>query len=329
MREDLEIKVYKKLENAILVLGMDRSGTSMTSSLVQRWARYKGDPCKSTIVDPSNPKGYFESLEVEATLADAISHLIQSKNISSRSPSFNEHLENLALDNTRFASSLEHQFKKLSDVGTPWCSKAPLLSVTVALWERFIADPVLVITVRNPYDTAKSLLKLEGKKESKQGIALNLLRWQHYLIRILEDTAKFERRFFVRYEKIIENPEVQITALSEFLGKQFPNVPYRETAVTEMLEMVESKLHRNQGGLSFDERDEATQTQKELYALLKEIAKDQAIPNTIDYEKYHLTNQEIVMLEKNNLHILPDLTKQSVFKRGWNIFKYMASTGFK
>ena len=120
---------------------------------------------------------------------------MRSKNISSRSPSFNEHLESLALDNTRFASTLEHQFKKLSNVGTPWCSKAPLLSVTVALWERFIVDPVFVITVRNPYDTAKSSLKLENKKESKEGIALNLLRWQHYLIRILEDTAKFERRF--------------------------------------------------------------------------------------------------------------------------------------
>jgi len=84
---------------------------------------------------------------------------------------------------------------------------------------------------------------------------------------------------------------VQITELSEFLGQQFPNVPYQESGVKEILEMVEPKLHRNQGGLSSDERDEATQTQKELYAPLKQIAKDQTMPTFIDYKKYYLTNQ--------------------------------------
>jgi len=74
------MEVYKKQKDAIMVLGIARSGTSMTSSLVQRWARYKGDPCVSAIVDPSNPKGYFESVEVDHALAEAINYLIVVKN---------------------------------------------------------------------------------------------------------------------------------------------------------------------------------------------------------------------------------------------------------
>jgi len=317
--------VYKKQEDAIIILGIGRSGTSMMSSLVQRWARYKGNPGKRKIVDPSNPKGYFESVGVQSVSVDAVSYLIQSKAISSWSPSFNQHLLSLVDDNTRFSSALEHQFKRLRDVGVPWCSKAPILSVTVALWEHFVTDPVLVIAVRNPYDTARSLLRLEDKKESKEGIALNLLLWQHYLIRVLKDTAKFKRRFFIRYEDIIENPELQLTKLAEFLGQQFPNSRNQESAVTEMMELVDPKLHRNNSSVSFEERDEATQTQKELYALLRKIAKDQIAPAFIDYDKYQLTEQEINVLEKNNLHIISSLRRYSISKDIWNVCKYMVS----
>ncbi|MFT6044430.1 MAG: hypothetical protein ACI9WC_000127 [Arenicella sp.] len=317
--------VYKKQEDAIIVLGIGRSGTSMMSSLVQRWARYKGNPGKRTIIDPSNPKGYFESVGVQSVSVGAVSHLIQSRGISSWSPSFNKHLLSLVEDNTRFASALEYQFKRLRDVGVPWCSKAPILSVTVALWEHFVTDPVLVISVRNPYDTARSLLRLEDKKESKEGITLNLLLWQHYLIRILKDTAKFERRIFIHYEDIIENPELQLTKLAEFLAQQFPDNRNQESALREMMGMVEPKLHRNNSSVSFDERDEATQTQKELYALLKKITKDQIIPASIDYDKYQLTDQEISVLEKNNLHIISNLRRHSISKDIWNVCKYMVS----
>jgi len=220
---------------------------------------------------------------------------------------------------------LEHHFKNLHNIGAPWCLKVPLLSVTVALWEHLVTDPVLVITVRNPYDTVKSLLKLEDKKANEEDIILYLLGWQHYMARILKDTAKFDRRFFISYEEVIENPGTQITKLVEFLGQQFPNSPNQEGAVQEMQEMVESKLHRNSGGLSFDERNEATQTQKELYTLLQKIAKDQTVPTHIDYDKYQLTKDEIKTLQKNNRHVLQNLGKRSAFRRIWNICKYMIS----
>jgi hypothetical protein len=319
------MRVYKKQADAILVLGTDRSGTSMTSNLVQRWARYNGDPCISPIIDPSNPKGYFESPEVELTLAEAILYLIESKGISSWSPSFNEHLLSIVVDKKEFASDLEHQFKSLRDVGVPWCSKTPLLSVTVALWEHFVSDPVLVITVRNPYDTAKSLLEFENKKVRSKDIVLGLLRWQHYLIRIIKDTAKFERRFFICYEEVIEDPVLQITKLGEFLGHQYPNNPNQDSAIKEMFGIVEPSLHRNNSSLSFEERDEATQTQKELYALLQKMAKEQTMPTSIDFDKYLLTEQEIKVLEKNKLEVLPDITRPKILKKIWGICKYMVN----
>lgn len=318
------MKTYQKQKDAIITLGIHRSGTSMTSSLVQRWAQYSGAACKDKIIDPLNPKGYFESTEVQSTLIDAASYLIQSKNISGWSHSFNQHLNSLIVKNTRFANALEHQFKKLRDVGVPWCSKSPMFCITVPLWEHFVEDPVLIITVRNPYDTARSLLNLKGKKQTQGGIVSNLLIWQHYLAKALQDTSKSKRRFFVSYEKIIEDPELQITKLSDFLKQEFPNISNQEGALKEMLEIVEPRLHRNVSKTNFDECSEATETQKELYALLQKIANDQTIPTDIDYDRYQLTEQEIRVLEKNKLHIIPNIRKRTL-KHYWSICEYLIS----
>lgn len=301
---------------------MDRSGTSMTSSLVQRWARYDGDPCKRTIIDLSNPKGYYESRDLEVALADAIFHILDHQEVSCWSPVFNERLQNLVTDNTHFVGILEHEFQFLHDIGIPWCSKTPLLSVTVALWKHFVSNPVLVITVRNPYDTAKSLLKFENKKESREKIALNLLRWQHYLMRILKDTAKFERRIFVSYDEVIENPQQQITKLGNFLEQQFPKHTDSQSAIKDMLAMVEPSLHRNNTHVSFEMCEEATQTQKELYAHLVEMTESQTESADFDYDRFQLTEQEIRFLEKNELYIYPDVERPKFFKYIWNVCKY-------
>lgn len=44
----------------IIVLGAERSGTSVLAEMIHRWGAYAGAPDHTRLGDPQNPRGYWE-----------------------------------------------------------------------------------------------------------------------------------------------------------------------------------------------------------------------------------------------------------------------------
>jgi hypothetical protein len=53
----------KKLR-PIIVIGPERSGTSVVADMICRWGAYPGEPGKQREADERNPRGYFEYLPI-------------------------------------------------------------------------------------------------------------------------------------------------------------------------------------------------------------------------------------------------------------------------
>ena len=85
------------------------------------------------------------------------------------------------------------------------------------------------------------------------------------ILRYTEDAA---HRFFVGYEDIMRNPHLQAERLSNFLNSKFEN---RCSRIQEMVDTVDSRLWRNNCNISFDRAPEATDHQKALYAIARQM----------------------------------------------------------
>ena len=54
----------------IIVIGPERSGTSVIAEMICRWGAYPGEPDKQREPDEQNPSGYFEYLPIWEFLTD-------------------------------------------------------------------------------------------------------------------------------------------------------------------------------------------------------------------------------------------------------------------
>ena len=106
-------------------------------------------------------------------------------------------------------------------------------------------------------------------------VAMNLLRWQHMMTLILQHTEDAAHRLFLEYEEIVGEPRVQAERLSGFLNSKFGN---RVSRTEAMVEVVESRLWRNNCRIPFEEVPEATTQQKALYAFVRQKVKNPLAP---------------------------------------------------
>ena len=63
-------KIASWIENPIIVLGAERSGTSVVAEMIHRWGAYAGEPEKLHAADEHAPRGYWEYLPLWDLLAD-------------------------------------------------------------------------------------------------------------------------------------------------------------------------------------------------------------------------------------------------------------------
>jgi hypothetical protein len=95
--------------------------------------------------------------------------------------------------------------------------KDPALCHFLPFWMRIWRDPVLVITVRNPYDVATSWRQFTSFAGVETDVEVNLLRWQHTMITVLRETDTSQDRLFVSYEDLMTDPDRQGARLAEYL----------------------------------------------------------------------------------------------------------------
>ena len=86
------VPVRKHSADSIIVLGVERSGTSVVAEMIHRWGAYAGDQEKLHKADVHAPRGYWEYLPVwdllliyPGNLVHSGKHLIQ-KTLYASSP---------------------------------------------------------------------------------------------------------------------------------------------------------------------------------------------------------------------------------------------------
>ena len=267
--------------NPIIVLGVERSGTSVVAEMVHKWGAYAGPSEKLHEADAHAPRGYWEYLPLWDLLAE-LGDFDTGATWWDRD--FQERIQKKAADPVyrKKAAKLIGEMHK----DGPWFWKDPALSHFLPFWKQMWGDAIYIITVRNPLDTAKSWQKfiMPSNVEVRISfVAMNLLRWQRMMTLILQHTEDARHRLFLGYEEIIRNPRAQAGKLANFLNAKYGK---RVSPIQAMVDAVEPQLWRNDCGIPFEQVHEATAQQKVLYAFVKQKIDNPLEP--FDVTKYPL-----------------------------------------
>jgi len=265
----------------IIILGVERSGTSVVAEMLHKWGAYAGPPEKLHKADTHAPRGYWEYEPLWDLLAELGDF---DTGATWWDPDFQHRMERKAADSVyrKKATELMAEMRK----GGPWFWKDPALSHFLPFWKQIWDNPIYIITVRNPLDTAVSWQKFimpSNVKGTVSFVAMNLLRWQHIMTLILQHTEDALHRLFFGYEDIVRNPYKEAEKLTAFLHSRFRN---RVSPIHKMVDVVEPHLWRNDCGISFEQAPEATPEQKALYTFVRQKIDDPLKP--FDVTKYPL-----------------------------------------
>ena len=265
----------------IIVLGVERSGTSVVAELVHKWGAYAGPPEKLHKADTHAPRGYWEYEPLWDLLAELGDF---DTGATWWDCHFQQRVKEKAADPVyrRKATELMAEMHN----GGPWFWKDPALSHFLPFWKQIWGNPIYIITMRNPLDTAVSWQKFimpSNVGVDISFVAMNLLRWQHMMTLILQHTEDTPYRLFFAYEDVMRNPRMQAERLADFLDSKFGQ---RDSPIPAMVDVVEPRFWQNDCGNPFEQVAEATDEQKALYTFVRQKIGNPLKP--FDVAKYPL-----------------------------------------
>jgi hypothetical protein len=147
-----------------IILGSGRSGTSMIAGALSGAGYYMGPRLMPPT--PSNPKGYYESTDIQDLNEKILSPVVQTRPRLLPKRLFRHRvgprqfwLAKVPVG-TEIPSSaaIETQMGELVR-NEPYCFKDPRFSYTLPVWRRSLRNTVFVCVFRDPASTAASILK--------------------------------------------------------------------------------------------------------------------------------------------------------------------------
>jgi len=202
----------KPNSKAIAVLGMHRSGTSVTARVVQLLGAYLGEESDLMPTLPDNPAGYWERTDIWDIHERTLQRLNTSWDTSfdlphgwHRSPEVAPLREELVdLVKTKFM----HQ--------RLWAWKDPRTVILFPLWKDVLAELGIafgcLLVARNPLDVAKSLERRDGFS-IEEGLGI----WYNYNLALLRDTSDAPRAL-VTYDRLLADWGAALAPSAEILS---------------------------------------------------------------------------------------------------------------
>lgn len=193
----------------ICILGMHRSGTSLTSRILNLLGVNLGPDERLVRAAADNPKGFWEYQPIVNLNKGILSRLGGKCFDPPPLHSGWEHAPQIE-DLRRRARTLVEQDFGCADV---WGWKDPRTCLTLPFWQHILPSMRYVICLRNPADVARSLERRDGLSLEQ---AINL--WLVYMKFALQHTDGQER-IFVAYEDLMDNHRHELQRLARFVGK--------------------------------------------------------------------------------------------------------------
>lgn len=255
-------------QQPIIVLGMHRSGTSLLAELIHKWGAFGNE--RFLAADYRNSQGYWEYQPL-VYFNRRLLLSVQSQSFVPPSDEAQTTLAARALEPAWRDEAL--QLVSAMEAGKRiWYWKDPRLTVMLAFWQHFWTNPIYVIAVREPVDTALSLKKIYGWP-----VSAGYVMWQRYMTSALESTPEASRRIFVQYERLLSGPLEQCTRLSRFLAQRcrIDDGLSQNQRLQAMLGVINPGLRTAANSNSFLSVSEASAAQKSLYCYLQSMTVDE------------------------------------------------------
>ena len=206
----------------ICVIGSPRSGTSITTRILNLAGVYLGPEEELIPPGPWNPRGFWEY----GPIADLNERLLTSLGGSIRNPPQSlpigwEKSEEFAAERREARELLDDTFGDRP----LWGWKDPRASLTLPFWRLMLPHMRYVICLRNPVDVAASAEGIEPLALSREEI---FAAWTRYVAAAFANTSG-SRRSIVSYDDYVDRSQDTIERLWRFAGnEQSPTGPEAE-----------------------------------------------------------------------------------------------------
>lgn len=216
-----------------LIIGMHRSGTSLTANLLRQCGLWLGPENELYGATPDNPGGHWENIAV-TEVNDSLLHELGG--------GWDDVPELRAGWPAKFPAQRERA--KAIHAGlsrpTPWGWKDPRASLVMPLWLALAPDARVVVCVRHPLEVAHSL-----RRRGMMSYTLGLKLWRDYNRRLLADVPSAQR-LAVHYEQFFTQPLPTLKRLVEFCGLQLSEAELARVAATVKPELRHTRFTAEQ-----------------------------------------------------------------------------------
>ena len=228
----------------VIVLGSGRSGTSMVAGSLAAAGYFLGHDLLPP--SPSNPKGFFEDVEVNAINEDILESVVPRRPrvlgntlFKDRPLRYQRWLARVPLSaQLQSKPAVDERIKKVVS-NVPFCLKDPRFSYTLPLWRPFLENTVFVCVFRHPTATATSILRECRDDVRLHSLAMNTKRalqvWTLMYRHVLEIHRHTGSWLFLHYDQMVAGDGLdKIASLAQAkVDRAFPEKRLQRTVATE------------------------------------------------------------------------------------------------
>jgi hypothetical protein len=224
------------LRDAILVLGMHRSGTSLFTRVVSLMGADL--PSQLLPANSFNEMGYWESEELNRIHDELLASVSQAWDQLLKFPESWHKTEAAEPFRERLLEALRRDFQGSS----LFVIKDPRISVVAPLWldilALFDARPRCVICVRNPMEVVSSLAQRNQFSPQK-----SMLLWLRYMLEAERHTRHLPR-CFVSYDDVLKDWRGVVERITRSTGVHWPRAIEDAAPDIEGIVLEEKRHHR-------------------------------------------------------------------------------------
>ena len=191
----------------VVITGMHRSGTSLTTSLLQSAGLFVGDRLLGKNL--SNPKGHFEDLD----FVEFHQSLLQFQGLCSEGWTDNSS-KSISREFTKTAQNLIER----RNIHTAWGWKDPRTTLFLDFWSSLIPHARYVFVYRSPWEVVDSLFR-RGDSLFQTDPETAIQTWFNYNQKILQFCSSTSRPWILlRIEDVINSPQFVINSVNQKLS---------------------------------------------------------------------------------------------------------------
>jgi len=247
----------------IIVAGIYRSGTSLTSELIHRWGAYAGR--EEDIF--KDEYGYMEHLALQKLNDELL-------NNNSRVPTPADQLMDKAQDPVLKEKALQilaaMDAEAEENQAVAWVWKDPRLPLVLPFWSSIWGDVIYVITVRHPVETIISAANMEGLEPDQVPLSAGFAYWQFCMLNVLTFTQDSRRKLFIAYDQLLQNPQQDCARLCHFLDTEC-EISSEDAVqrINSLSAQISVKKHHFQHPQALAEVGTTTREQRALFNFLR------------------------------------------------------------